>query len=365
MSSLVADTEPQFSKARILVVDDEPANVLLIERLLERWGYECITSTTDSTQVLSLAEQERPHLLMLDLSMPAPDGFEVMKLLDERYAGGRHFPVLVLTADASAATRERALSGGASDFLTKPFDRTEVRLRVQNLLSTYLLQLELASHNALLEQRVRERTRDLEDARREILARLALAGEYRDDATHQHAQRVGRTAALLAQQLGLPGEDVELMRRAAPLHDIGKVGVPDTILLKPGRLTEEEFEVVKGHTIIGGRILAESVSSVLQAGQVIAQSHHERWDGGGYPAGLAGDAIPLSGRLVAVADVFDALTHERPYKSASTCADAVAEVHRVAGAQLDPSVVEAFDRLDPQMLLAPVETVDLAAATGP
>jgi putative two-component system response regulator len=365
MSILLADTGPQFSEARILVVDDEPANVLLIERLLERWGYERVTSTTDSTQVISLAEQERPHLLLLDLSMPTPDGFEVMKLLAERYAGGNRFPVLVLTADASASTRERALSSGASDFLTKPFDRTEVRLRVQNLLSTHLLQLELASHNDLLEQRVRERTKELEDARREILARLALAGEYRDDATHQHAQRVGRTTALLAQELGLPDGEVELMRRAAPLHDIGKVGVPDTILLKPGRLTEDEFEVVKGHTVIGSKILAESVSSALRAGEVIAHSHHERWDGGGYPAGLAGDEIPLSGRLVAVADVFDALTHERPYKSAWSCQDAVAEVRRVAGAQLDPNVVEAFGRLDPQTLLAPVETIDLAAGSGP
>lgn len=365
MSTVVADTDLQFARARILVVDDEPANVLLIERLLERWGYESITSTTDSSQVMFLTEQERPHLLLLDLSMPPPDGFEVMKLLAERDVSGRRFPVLVLTADASAATRERALSSGANDFLTKPFDRTEVRLRVQNLLSTHLLQLELESHNELLEQRVRERTRELEDARREILARLALAGEYRDDATHQHAQRVGRTTALLAEQLGLPQDDVELMRRAAPLHDIGKVGVPDTILLKPGRLTEDEFEVVKGHTVIGSRILAESVSSVLRAGQVIAHSHHERWDGAGYPAGLAGEEIPLAGRLVAVADVFDALTHERPYKSAWTCDDAVAEVRRVAGAQLDPNVVQAFDCLDPRTLLAPVETLDFAAGGGP
>jgi putative two-component system response regulator len=361
MSTLVAEAELRFSKARILVADDEPANVLLIERLLERWGYESITSTTDSAQVMFLAEQERPDLLLLDLSMPPPDGFEIMKQLSERYPPSERFPVLVLTADASAATRERALSSGANDFLTKPFDRTEVRLRVRNLLRTHLLQLELASRNELLEHSVRERTRELDDARREILARLALAGEYRDDATHQHAQRVGRTAALLAQEIGLPEDDVELLRRAAPLHDIGKVGVPDTILLKPGRLTEKEFEVVKGHTLIGSRILAASVSSVLRAGQIIAHSHHERWDGGGYPTGLAGDEIPLAGRVVAVADVFDALTHERPYKSASTCDDAVTEVHRVTGAQLDPSVVRAFDRLDPHALLAPVDARDLTA----
>jgi putative two-component system response regulator len=361
----VTETELPFSSARILVADDEPANVLLIERLLERWGYENVTSTTDSSEVIVLAEQLRPNLVLLDLSMPHPDGFEVMRLLTERRPVGRRCPVLVLTADVSAATRERALSSGASDFLTKPFDRTEVRLRVHNLLSTHFLQLELASHNELLERRVRERTQELEHARREILERLALAGEYRDDATHQHAQRVGRTAALLAAELGLPADDVELMRRAAPLHDIGKLGVPDTILLKPGRLTVDEFEVVKGHTVIGSRILAESVSTVLRAGEVIARAHHERWDGTGYPAGLAGDEIPLAGRLVAVADVFDALTHERPYKSAWPCERAVAEVHGVAGTQLDPRVVQAFDQLDPSALLAPVENDDLAAGSGP
>jgi putative two-component system response regulator len=361
----VTETELPFSSARILVADDEPANVLLIERLLERWGYENVTSTTDSSEVIILAEQLRPNLVLLDLSMPHPDGFEVMRLLTERRPAGRRCPVLVLTADVSAATRERALSSGASDFLTKPFDRTEVRLRVHNLLSTHFLQLELASHNELLEQRVRERTQELEHARREILERLALAGEYRDDATHQHAQRVGRTAALLAAELGLPADDVELMRRAAPLHDIGKLGVPDTILLKPGRLTVDEFEVVKGHTVIGSRILAESVSTVLRAGEVIARAHHERWDGTGYPAGLAGDEIPLAGRLVAVADVFDALTHERPYKSAWPCERAVAEVHGVAGTQLDPRVVQAFHQLDPSALLAPVENGDLAAGSGP
>lgn len=355
---VVAETV-RFSEARILVVDDEAANVLLLERLLQRWGYDNVVSTTDSSQVVFLLEQERRDLVLLDLTMPHPDGFEVMRMLCESHTGGRRCPVLVLTADVSAATKERALTSGASDFVTKPFDRTEVRLRVRNLLSTHLLQLELERNNALLEQRVRGRTRDLEDARRETLERLALVGEYRDDETHEHAQRVGRMAALLAAQLALPEEDVQLIRRAAPLHDIGKLGVSDAILLKPGRLTSDEFEVMKRHTVIGGRILARSVSAVLQAGEVIARMHHERWDGDGYPDGLAGEAIPLPGRLVAVADVFDALTHKRPYKSAWTAERAAAEIHRVAGTQLDPGVVQAFDRLDPATLLAPIESADV------
>jgi putative two-component system response regulator len=351
---------PVFSEARILVVDDEPANVLLLTRLLQRWGYENVVSTTDSAQAVSLAAGEPVSLVLLDLAMPRPDGFEVMALL-AKLPAGHAIPIVVLTADVSAATRQRALSGGASDFVTKPFDETEVRLRVQNLLRTRLLQLELEHHNALLEQRVRERTHDLEYARRETLNRGALAGEYRDDETHEHAQRVGRTAALLAEDLGLPDDEVDLIRRSAPLHDIGKVGVPDAILLKRGRLTADEFDLIKGHTLIGGRILAHSVSEVLQAGEVIARTHHERWDGGGYPLGLSGEAIPLHGRLVALADMFDALTHERPYKPAWPLDRAAAEIRRVAGEQLDPALVHSFERLDHGTLLASTGFADRVA----
>jgi putative two-component system response regulator len=351
---------PVFSEARILVVDDEPANVLLLTRLLQRWGYENVVSTTDSAQAVSLAAGEPVSLVLLDLAMPRPDGFEVMALL-AKLPAGHAIPIVVLTADVSAATRQRALSGGASDFVTKPFDETEVRLRVQNLLRTRLLQLELEHHNALLEQRVRERTHDLEYARRETLNPGELAGEYRDDETHEHAQRVGRTAALLAEDLGLPDDEVDLIRRSAPLHDIGKVGVPDAILLKRGRLTADEFDLIKGHTLIGGRILAHSVSEVLQAGEVIARTHHERWDGGGYPLGLSGEAIPLHGRLVALADMFDALTHERPYKPAWPLDRAAAEIRRVAGEQLDPALVHSFERLDHGTLLASTGFADRVA----
>ena len=344
--------------ARLLVVDDESANVLLLERLLKRWGYANVVSTSDSSQVVELAVRDRPSLVLLDLAMPAPDGFEVMRLLAELDVGRTPIPILVLTADVSADVKTRALSSGASDFLTKPFDSTEVRLRVRNLLRTHCLQLELARDNERLEQRVHERTADLDQARRETLECLALAAEYRDDDTHEHAQRVGRTAALLATRLGLAEAEVELLRRSAPLHDIGKLGVPDAILLKPGKLTDDEFAIMKDHTLIGARILSGSVSEVLRSGEIIARTHHERWDGSGYPAGLAGTAIPLAGRLVALADIFDALTHERPYKAAWPCATAVAEIRRIAGSQLDPDVVRAFDRLDPTALLAPVANGD-------
>jgi putative two-component system response regulator len=347
-------TEVPYPDARMLVVDDQPANVRLLERLLLRWGYQNVVSTTDSSRVVGLVEQDRPDLLLLDLAMPHPDGFEVMRLLSDLVGRGVAVPILVLTADISTAVKQRALAGGASDFLTKPFDEPEVRLRVQNLLRTRMLQVKL-------EQRVEERTRELEQARRETLERLALAGEFRDDETHEHALRVGRTAQLLAARLDLAEQEVELIGRAAPLHDIGKLGVPDAILLKPGRLTADEFAVMKEHTLIGARILAGSVSAVLRSGEVIARSHHERWDGGGYPDGLSGEQIPLAGRLVAVADVFDALTHERPYKVAWPQDEAVAEIRRVAGEQFDPDVVRAFDQLDHTRLLAPL--ADIAASS--
>jgi len=197
-------------------------------------------------------------------------------------------------------------------------------------------------HAALLDQKVAERTRELEDARAKTLKRLALAAEYRNDDTFEHTERVGTTCAEIAAELGLDGKEVELMRVAAPLHDVGKIGIPDSIMLKPGKLTDEEFEVMKSHAALGAKLLTESGSPVLQMGTTIAESHHERWDGAGYPYGLAGESTPLVGRIVAVADVFDALTHSRPYKSAWPVEEALAEIERGAGTQFDPRVVEAF-----------------------
>ncbi|HEV8648344.1 MAG TPA: HD domain-containing phosphohydrolase [Actinomycetes bacterium] len=215
-------------------------------------------------------------------------------------------------------------------------------LRSGNLLETRWLHLELRRHNQALEQRVYDRTAQLEDARNEILQRLALAAEYRDDDTHQHTLRVGEVSARLAAALGLPDQQVQRLRQAAPLHDIGKIGISDVVLLKPAKLTPEEFEHVKTHTLIGGRILSDSPVPVLQLGREIALTHHERWDGSGYPHGLKGERIPLSGRIVTVADVFDALTHDRPYKHAWPADRAVAEITAQRGRQFDPDVVDAF-----------------------
>ena len=343
----------RFTEARILVVDDNDSNVRLLERLLEGWGYLNVVSTTDSGEVLELYAQMDPDLLILDLEMPSPDGYELLEQLHPS-SKGLFRPVLVLTADIGRDAKERALALGASDFLTKPFDPIEVRLRLANLLETRRLSLNLQSNNDLLEERVQARTRDVDEARLETLERLALAAEFRDDNTHEHAQRVGRTCALMAHALGWPERDVELVRRAAPLHDIGKIGIPDAILLKPARLEPEEMAVMQTHTTIGRGILAGSQSRVLRMSESIALSHHERWDGVGYPHGLSGENIPVAARLVAIADVFDALTHERPYKHAWKISDAVAEVERMAGSQFDPALVEVFVGLDHEALLGPV-----------
>lgn len=213
----------------------------------------------------------------------------------------------------------------------------------------------LQNQSDLLERTVRERTQELEKSRLETLQRLAIAAEYRDDDTHQHTERVGRTAALIARELGLPDRTVALIRRAAPLHDIGKVGIPDSVLLKPGALDPPEWDLMKRHVEIGARILAGGDFAVLQMAQEISLTHHERWDGGGYPYGHAGEAIPLVGRIVAVADVFDALTHERPYKEAWSLPEALAEINRGSGSQFDPQVVRAFEALDHERLLGAVD----------
>lgn len=223
---------------------------------------------------------------------------------------------------------------------------------MRNLLHVKHLQDRLREHNAQLEDEVAERTRDLEQARAEMLERLALAAEYRDDDTQEHAWRIGRICALLALKLGLAVEEAQLIGRAAPLHDLGKIGIADAILLKPGTLTEQEFDVIKTHAAIGSQILAGSRSPLLRLAEQIARTHHERWDGRGYPAGLRGEEIPMTGRIVAVADVFDALTHARPYKRAWPVDVAVDEIVRQTGGRFDPRVVAAFSMLDHAALLS-------------
>jgi putative two-component system response regulator len=319
---------------------------------LTREGYTGATAVAPSG-ALAACRDTAPDVIVLDLDGGDLDGPSVLEQLLPFTRAGTHVPVLGLAGEAvDAELRERAFTLGAKDVLVKPAGEREVLLRVRALLETRYLQLRLRGDNQLLEQLVSERSRDLEDAHVEALERLALAAEYRDDDTLEHIQRVGRTAALVARGLGLPDETVGLVRRAAPLYDIGKIGLSDGILLKSAKLTPEEFEIMKTHVLIGHKMLSGSRSSLLQLAAELALTHHERWDGSGYMAGLAGETIPLSGRIVALADVFDALTHERPYEPAWSVEDAVAEIERWSGRHFDPRVVDVFSTLDHQALLS-------------
>ena len=329
--------------ATVLIVDDQPINLALLAEMLRGAGYERVHTCDDSRQVVATYERLRPDLLLLDLHMPHMDGVAVMEAL-RPLVGSEYVPIVILTGDERREAKERALSFGAKDFLTKPFDRTEVLLRIRNLLETRFLYREMQGQNAALEEAVAERTAELEQTQTEILVRLAVAAEYRDDATGRHAERVGELSGLIARELSLPEDEADLIRQAALLHDVGKIGVPDHLLLKRGRFTADEREQMAAHTAIGARIVAGSRSRLLQLAEAVALTHHDRWDTGGQGR-PGGEAIPLAGRIVAVADVFDALTHERPYKAAWSAEEAIDEIVRQGGQQFDPQVVAAFQRV--------------------
>ena len=331
--------------ATILAVDDEPANVKLLERTLRTFGHHNLLATTDPRLVLDLFRQHDVDLIILDLNMPHMDGFEVMRQL--RTLGRDDIPpILILTAQHDQEHRVRALREGAHDYVTKPFSVDELMARVRNLLQVQLYQKSMRDRNQWLEERVRERTRALYDTRLQIVRRLGRAAEFRDNETGLHIVRMSKISALLGEAAGLDSGQCELLLNASPMHDIGKIGIPDHILLKPGRFEPHEWEIMKTHTTIGAEILSGDDSELLSVAREIALSHHEKWDGSGYPHGLAGEAIPLVGRIVALADVFDALTSERPYKKAWSTEAALQYLNDQRGKHFDPRMVELFeDRL--------------------
>jgi putative two-component system response regulator len=327
---------PAVQDMPVLVAEDQAPNRALLERILRSGGHTRVSFATDGQEAVDRFAEEQPDLLLLDLNMPRLNGFDVLERLG---AVTDAVPVVVLTADANQEARLQALRLGARDFVTKPFDRLEVLLRVRNHLQTRGLTRRLAD--------------DMHEARHEVLERLAAAAEFRDDDTGDHTRRVGRTARLLAEEVGLDRESAIVLGRAAALHDVGKIGVPDAVLLKPGRLDAAEYAAIQEHCLIGARILSGSPSPVLRAAEEVALTHHERWDGRGYPHRLGGEDIPLPGRITAVADVFDALAHSRAYKPAWPLQAAVDEILRQAGRQFDPDVAAAFAGLDHGELLAP------------
>ena len=342
-------SEEKRSHARILVIDDEPANLKLVDKILRGYGYCNITLIDDPRQVLGHYQAERPNLILLDLNMPHMDGYDVLAMLKE-LDDPLLPPVVILTAQHGREFKIRALEDGVSDFLGKPFDRIELLMKVRNLLDVHLAHSMLHNQKDTLEAMVRERTEELSVTRLEVVRRLGIAAEYRDNETGQHLERMSQISSLLARHLGWSTFECELMLHASPMHDIGKIGISDQILLKPGKFEPEEWETMKTHTLIGANILDGAFSDLLELAREIAMNHHEKWDGSGYPMALAGEKIPQSARIVAVADVFDALLFTRPYKKAWAVNDAVALIRENSGIHFDPEVVTAFDTCLPQIL---------------
>jgi putative two-component system response regulator len=334
-------TPERIRASRILVVDDQEPNLMLLDKMLAAEGFTNVLATGDPRMVEDLFKGFRPDLLLLDLHMPGMDGFEVMDRL-RGAGGGDYLPILVLTADVTRATRIRALEAGAKDFLTKPLDSLEVLNRIRNMLEVRLLYKDLREQNAVLEEKVRDRTRELMETRMEIIHRLGRAAEFRDEGTGLHLMRISRFSVCLSKAAGFPSADADLIFSASPMHDIGKIGIPDRILFKPAPLDEEEWAIMKTHTTIGADLLLGHDSALMKAAAQIALNHHERWDGTGYPRGLAGDAIPIEGRVVAVCDVFDALISKRPYKDRWPMDEAVRHIAEGSGSAFDPGLVTAF-----------------------
>jgi len=336
----------------ILVADDVPENIGILADILET-EYR-VTFAANGPDTLSAAlVQPQPSLILLDVMMPGMDGYEVCRRLkaDLRTQG---IPVVFLTAQSDVADEEFGLKLGAVDYLHKPCHPAIVRQRVR-------IHLELHNQNLALEYKVRERTRELDEMRVEIIRRLGRAGEYRDNETGMHVIRVGQYCHRLALAAGIPAAQAELLQLAAPLHDIGKIGIPDHILLKPGKFTDAEWAAMQRHTVIGAEIIGDHKSELLTLARNVALTHHERWDGKGYPHGLAGEAIPIAGRIAAICDVYDALTSSRPYKQAWTAAEAVAYIVSEAGSAFDPSLVALFVDLLPEYALVRARYADLPA----
>ncbi len=326
---------------KVLIIDDSDINLTLIKALVLKLG-ECDPILFENPlKALEWCQENVPDLVIVDYMMPQMDGLKFIAAFRALH-GRDEIPVLMITANDQRDVRYEALISGANDFLTKPIDRIEFSARARNMLSIRAGQRYLANRAEELAGLVEERTKDIRDRERELIFRICRAAEFRDPETGAHIQRMAHYSQVIAKGLGLDVATAKLVLEAAPMHDVGKIGIPDQILLKPGRLTPEEFEIMKNHAQLGWELLKDSGSEILRAGAEIALSHHEKYDGTGYPGALKGNDIPLFGRIVAVADVFDALTSERPYKKAWSLEDARRFLEEGRGKHFDPLCVEAL-----------------------
>ncbi len=351
------------SRAKIMIVDDERIIISVVRRFLQADGYRNFVEVTDPLQAMDSILREQPDLVLLDINMPQISGLDILKQ-KQGVESLKLTPFIVLSASQDREVKQQALELGAMDFLAKPVEQIELKLRVQNTLLVKQHFDHLSCYARDLEQKVKERTLLLERSREQILQCLARAAEYRDNETGRHVVRVGKYARVIAEQLQLPATFCAQIEMAAPLHDLGKIGIPDSILLSPGKLTCQEFEVMKQHCEIGRGILdpfaAEEVEllrnpntnkadlpasmrlPLLTMAARIAQTHHEKWDGTGYPLGLKGESIPIEGRITAVADVYDALCSQRPYKPEFRIEKALEIMLADRGTRFDPDVLDAF-----------------------
>lgn len=355
-----------LKKSQIIAIDDEPSTSLMVRKLLKKNGYENVLTENNSTKAFQLIKDSMPDLVLLDIQMPEVDGIQILTQLRSDYET-KHLPVIILTSATEYDIKVKALGLGANDVLHKPVHESEMLARVKNTLLAKAHSDQLANYSARLEHDVRLRTAELMASRREAIECLARAAEIRDDATGKHILRVGRYAAVIAEELGFDRERVTWIEHAAQLHDVGKIGIPDSILNKPGKLTDQEYDFMKRHCELGKNIIRDAShkdeldisldpigadnhflddcnSPIMRTAAIVAATHHEKWDGSGYPLGLKGEKIPIEGRITAVADVFDALSTKRCYKEAISLDECFQIIRDSAGTHFDPAVVRAFER---------------------
>ncbi len=335
------------SKQTILIVDDVPANIkLLTERLKSEYEICFATNGPDALEIIN--SDNPPDLVLLDIMMPDMDGYEVCARIKENRCT-QNIPVVFITAQAEGHYETKGFEIGAVDYIIKPFNHEIVRTRVRTHISLKNAREALENKKNTLKEKVKERTRELEETQIEIVERLGLAAEFRDEETGNHVKRMSEYCRLLGRASGYMPEECDVLALSSTLHDVGKIGIPDNILLKPDKLTKDEWEIMKSHTTIGAQLLAGSKSKFLSLAESIALTHHEKWDGTGYPHGVKGEKISREGRITCICDVFDALISRRPYKEAWPIEKAIDEISNNAGTHFDPELVRLFLELEPEL----------------